>query len=89
MVVQLGDSTLTGEQVKSSVMDTGRLAIVTYIGQLRGATSSPGDAILASHIGGTWIPLMRLKKKVLVHPQHSSSSSVFALWADLRSKGFF
>lgn len=71
-------------QVRSSVMES-------MIGNcyLYWAASGGGDAvremILASHIGEP--EAVNAIEKVLVHPQHSSSSLI-RLWADLRSKGF-
>jgi glutamate-5-semialdehyde dehydrogenase len=50
-----------------------------------GGVDSVREMILASHIGEP--DAVNAIEKVLVHPQHSSSSLV-RLWADLRSKGF-
>lgn len=72
------------EEVKSSVMEA-MIGNCYLYWAASGGVDSVREMILASHIGEP--EAVNAIEKVLVHPQHSSSSLV-RLWADLRSKGF-
>lgn len=72
------------KQVKSSVMEA-MIGNCYLYWAASGGVDSVREMILASHIGEP--EAVNAIEKVLVHPQHSSSSLV-RLWADLRSKGF-
>jgi glutamate-5-semialdehyde dehydrogenase len=71
-------------QVRSSVMES-MIGNCYLYWAASGGVDSVREMILASHIGEP--DAVNAIEKVLVHPQHSSSSLV-RLWADLRSKGF-
>lgn len=71
-------------QVRTSVMES-MIGNCYLYWAASGGVDSVREMILASHIGEP--DAVNAIEKVLVHPQHSSSSLV-RLWADLRSKGF-